>query len=33
MVEFVLLLFCQEVTLVALLEVWFVMIVPTPDGS
>lgn len=33
MVEFVLLLFCQEVTLLALLEVWFVIIVPTPDGS
>ena len=33
MIEFVLLLFCQEVTLLALLEAWFVIIVPTPDGS
>lgn len=33
MIEFVLLLICQEVTLLALLEVWFVIIVPTPDGS
>lgn len=33
MIEFVLFLFCQEVTLLALLEAWFVIIVPTPDGS
>jgi hypothetical protein len=33
MIEFVLLLFFQEVTLLALLEARFVIIVPTPDGS
>lgn len=33
MIEFVLLLSCQEVTLLALLEAWFAIIVPTPDGS
>lgn len=33
MIEFVFLLFFQEVTLLALLEAWFVIIVPTPDGS
>lgn len=33
MIEFVLLLFCQEITLLALLEAWFAIIVPTPDGS
>lgn len=32
-IEFVLLLFFQEVTLLALLEARFVIIVPTPDGS